>query len=173
MSRVISFYSKQSDFEELSNFYEIPEGFIYKGKKFRTSEHAFQAQKYDIDDGNKSVHYTAYFDHIRKARNPFAAKLLANQKKNKKYRDLDLTIETYKELGIERRSDWAKVKLSIMKEILSCKFTQSECCKAILLSTGEAHIVEDNPHDDFWGLGQGEGRNEMGKLLMNIRESLL
>ena len=43
----------------------------------------------------------------------------------------------------------------------------------LLLSTGDLEIVENAPHDYFWGIGRtGQGQNHLGKLLMRIREEM-
>lgn len=171
---VISFYSKSESLQELSNFFEIPGGIIYDGKKYRSSEHAFQAQKYAVNGTGNDVKYMEYMELIRSTRSPFAAKLLANQKKHKKFSEQDSIIDAYKVFGLERRVDWAEAKFSIMKDILICKFTQSKVCKNALLSTESADLVEDNPHDSCWGTGpDGMGQNEMGILLMEIRSNLI
>lgn len=39
------------------------------------------------------------------------------------------------------------------------------------MSTNDAKIIEDSPKDAFWGVGKNQnGRNELGKLFMEIRE---
>ncbi len=57
-----------------------------------------------------------------------------------------------------------------MKEVLNKKFQNPEL-KEKLLSTGTAILIEDSKTDNFWGIGKkGEGKNMLGKLLMEIRE---
>ena len=72
------------------------------------------------------------------------------------------------------RTDWFEVNIRIMEAGLYLKFTQHDVLKALLLSTGTRKLVEDSPRDDFWGIGKrGDGRNELGKVLMRIRERIV
>ena len=67
------------------------------------------------------------------------------------------------------RDDWEQIKLNIMRELLLKKFQIPEL-KELLLSTGNAELVEGNTWDDtFWGVCNGAGSNNLGKLLMGIR----
>ena len=71
------------------------------------------------------------------------------------------------------RSDWESVKVEIMRTALKAKFTQHDDLQEILLSTGDAAIVEHTERDSFWGDGgNGSGKNMLGKLLMQIRDEL-
>lgn len=85
-----------------------------------------------------------------------------------------------KKLGrrITLRKDWSHVKLSIMENILVAKFSH-EPFKSKLLSTGNKTLIEGNYwHDNFWGVCtcprciHKDGQNNLGKLLMKVRESL-
>lgn len=41
----------------------------------------------------------------------------------------------------------------------------------MLLKTGDEELVEGNTWGDtFWGVCKGKGRNELGKILMKVRE---
>lgn len=60
-----------------------------------------------------------------------------------------------------------------MEEVLWQKFTQHRSLGDLLVSTGNADLVEDNPRDAYWGVGpDGGGRNEFGKVLEKIRSRL-
>ena len=81
-------------------------------------------------------------------------------------------------MGRERkrklRRDWESAKVGIMREALVAKFTQHDELRALLLSTGHAKLVEHTANDDFWGDGgDGSGRNMLGRLLMEVRRTLL
>ena len=74
------------------------------------------------------------------------------------------------------RPDWDDVKLSVMREIIRCKFTQNTCLLEQLLKTGNALLIEGNTwHDTFWGvdLKTGLGENHLGLILMEVREEIL
>lgn len=80
-----------------------------------------------------------------------------------------------KRLGrkVSLRSDWERVKLGIMEEIVRCKFTQHPELKVKLLATGERLLIEGNTwNDTFWGVCKGKGKNNLGKILMKIRKEL-
>ncbi|CAL5990112.1 NADAR_family protein [Hexamita inflata] len=79
-----------------------------------------------------------------------------------------------KKLGrkVDLRPDWEKVKVQIMREILKIKF-QNEELKEKLKATKEAELIEGNTWGDtFWGVSRGNGKNMLGKLLMEIRKEL-
>ncbi len=72
------------------------------------------------------------------------------------------------------RSDWHKLKLQIMSDAVTQKFNQ-EPYTSLLKATGDEHIQEGNYwNDKFWGvcLKTGVGENHLGKLIMQIRETL-
>lgn len=72
--------------------------------------------------------------------------------------------------------NWSRMKFDRMKEVLRAKFTQHADLRKVLLSTGEARLVEsatvDNPVNRLWGEVNGRGKNMLGKLLMEVREEL-
>ena len=71
------------------------------------------------------------------------------------------------------RADWEVVKVSVMADAVRAKFTQHENLREILLSTGDATIVEHTANDLYWGDGgDGTGKNMLGQVLMQIREEL-
>jgi len=67
------------------------------------------------------------------------------------------------------RPDWGLKFLDLMDEVLLTKCKQHPDLRSVLLHTGDARIVYEQPHDDFWGSG---GRNELGKALVRVRERL-
>lgn len=70
------------------------------------------------------------------------------------------------------RPDWDKVKLSVMEDLLRQKF-QIPYLKMMLLHTGETPLVEENTWGDkYWGTCYGVGQNNLGRLLMKIRDEL-
>ncbi len=79
------------------------------------------------------------------------------------------------EVYIELRPDWEVVKLSFMEEIVSAKFEQNHSLKQMLLATGNALLKEGNTWNDvFRGVNNktGKGENNLGKILMRVREKL-
>ena len=44
---------------------------------------------------------------------------------------------------------------------------------AVLLGTGDEEIIENAPHDYYWGCGaDGSGKNMLGQTLMQVRAIL-
>jgi ribA/ribD-fused uncharacterized protein len=60
-----------------------------------------------------------------------------------------------------------------MYDAVKAKFSQHEDLQLLLLSTGEAILIEHTENDDYWGDGgDGSGLNTLGKILMKIRKQL-
>jgi ribA/ribD-fused uncharacterized protein len=141
---VIHFYSVADEYGCFSNFAAYP--IRLRGKSWPTSEHFFQAQKF-----NDRSHQ----GQIRKAKSPMTAARLGRDRKKK------------------LRKDWESVKIGIMREAVLAKFTQHEDLRDVLLSTGDAKLVEHTSNDSFWGDGgDGSGENWLGRILMEVREKL-
>lgn len=144
MAIEIQFYSIAEPYGEFSNFAPYP--IRLKGQTWPTSEHYFQAQKF-TDEG--------YQQKIRAAGSPMQAARLGRDRKQR------------------LRRDWESVKVSVMRQAITAKFTQHPELQVRLLSTGDARIVEHTENDDYWGDGgDGRGKNMLGRLLMELRETL-
>jgi ribA/ribD-fused uncharacterized protein len=141
---VVNFYSVSDEFGEFSNFAAYP--ITLDGERWPTSEHYFQAQKFENE---------AYRAKIRKANSPMLAARLGRDRKQK------------------LRREWESVKVGVMRTAVTAKFTQHPELRALLLSTGEAKLVEHTENDDYWGDGgDGSGKNMLGRILMQVREAL-
>ena len=71
------------------------------------------------------------------------------------------------------REDWNDIKINVMRKALIAKFNINEW-KQKLLETGNEPIIEwNNWNDKFWGVSiiDFKGQNNLGKLLMDFRES--
>jgi ribA/ribD-fused uncharacterized protein len=165
----IMFYEPKRDYYEFSNFYKT--NIEYNGKIYPSSEHLYQAMKFMKDLSNKrSIEYA---DIIRQQNTANKAFILASQKIGGGYAwrlALNPIIESYQDVKI--RDDWEDKKVEIMKCILIKKFSDTKLRK-LLLSTKDKKIIEDSPRDNFWGIGKKkDGKNILGKLLMEVRELL-
>lgn len=119
------------------------------GKKFPTAEHAYQWKKFSASN-------PAIAQQILAASSPHRVKEISDQ-----HQDEVLPL-------------WHKKKVAIMKEILQAKANQHEDVREALKRTGTRTIIENSPVDNFWGAGpNGKGENWVGKIWMEIRESLL
>lgn len=88
---------------------------------------------------------------------------------------IDLPPNKAKALGrsVKLRSDWNKVRVIIMFEIVESKFMQNKDLQAKLLETGEKALIEGNDWGDtFWGTCNGKGMNQLGKILMLVRSDI-
>lgn len=84
-----------------------------------------------------------------------------------------ITPREAQELGqnILMREDWEDVKLKVMEDITAIKFSIIPY-KTKLRLTGNEELVEGNHWGDtFWGVCDGKGENNLGKILMRVRES--
>ena len=144
MTEVINFYSVSDEYGCFSNFAPYP--IELDGKRWPTSEHYFQAQKFDDPQHQES---------IRREKSPMIAARMGRDRKKK------------------LRRDWESVKVSIMRKAVQAKFTQHDNIREVLLSTVDAKIVEHTENDNYWGDGgDGSGKNMLGKILMEVREEL-
>lgn len=79
-----------------------------------------------------------------------------------------------KKLGrkVDLIDHWDDIKEIFMLKLLYKKFADPELAK-MLIDVNE-EIVEDNTWGDkYWGVCNGEGKNVLGSLLMEVRDSLL
>lgn len=147
-------------YEFLSNFYRCNVG--YDDILYFHTEGAFQAQKtLDIE----------VREALAKLEGPGQAKR-AGKGRPFKSPNGDTHI-------VELRSDWEKVKNSIMYEIVRAKFEQNLDIREKLLATGDALLIEGNYwHDNYWGQCSCPrcvntiGFNQLGKTLMRVRAEL-
>lgn len=58
-----------------------------------------------------------------------------------------------------------------MEDLVRLKFTSKVVLRAKLLATGGTGLIEGN--DRFWGVCRGQGRNELGQILMRVRAELV
>lgn len=114
----------------------------YNGFSYLNTEAAFQAQKTLDRDIQKQ------FTNL----NPSQAKKLGRK--------------------IPLRKDWEEIKDTVMYEVCKVKFNIPEL-KEKLIATQDAQLVEGNTwNDHYWGVCNGYGKNQLGKILMKIREEL-
>lgn len=141
---VIQFYSTAGEYGAFSNFSRHP--VFLKGKRWPTTEHYFQAQKFAGEPDEEEV---------RTAAKPMLAARMGRDRKR------------------PLRRDWEAVKDGVMLDALRAKFAQHEGLRELILGTGDALLVEHTADDSYWGDGgDGSGRNRLGQLLMQVRDEL-
>jgi ribA/ribD-fused uncharacterized protein len=144
MTETIYFYSQRVKYGEFSNFYPAP--ITIRDKVWPTSEHYYQAMKFEA--------YPEVMEKIRLMDAPGQAAKMGRSRK------------------LPLRTDWEKIKEAVMMDALRAKFTQHPDLKELLLSTGDAILVEHTKRDFYWGDGLGGGKNRLGHLLMVLRREL-
>ena len=145
----IQFYrASEKPYGAFSNLYrrEIE----YEGETFQTSEHAYQAGKARKPEVKRW---------LMQAPSP---SLLAMAAHGLYYWDV--------------APGWSKTKFDRMRGVLRAKFAQHTDLRNLLLSTGDARLVEcatvDNEVNRLWGEVNGIGKNMLGVLLMELRTQL-
>ena len=139
----------------LSNFY--PCEISVNGRLYQSVEHGYQAEK------ALCANDQARFHAILKAETPSLAKKIGS--------DVAVNVK------------WIHVKREVMRKLLYAKFTQHPELGEYLCSTKGRNLIEGST-DDYWGAGvplhskemiEGDwlGRNELGRLLVSIRDELL
>jgi ribA/ribD-fused uncharacterized protein len=140
----IKFYKTKEPFGEFSNFASFP--ICMEGKTWPTTEHWFQAQKFSDE---------SYQEQIRLEPSPMIAARLGRSR------------------NFPIRTDWETVKDDIMKQAVTEKIEQHEKLKDLLLSTGDAVLIEHTTNDHYWADGgDGTGKNMLGQILMEIRAQM-
>lgn len=140
----ITFYSVADDYGEFSNFAAYP--ITIDGERWSTSEHYFQAQKFEDASARARV---------QRAKTPMIAARLGRDR------------------SARLRRDWESIKRDVMRRALRAKFEQHDDLRDLLLSTGDATLIEHTENDCYWGdCGDGTGQNWLGRLLMELREGL-
>lgn len=143
MEKITQFKGQYSFLSNMS-----PATFVWQGIFWPTSEHAYVGAK--TLDNKVRLH---------------VAKDIKSPADAKRYGRM-----------IDLRPDWDEVKVDLMYEVVYEKFRQNPPLKEKLLATGDAILEEGNMwRDTFWGIcppNSGNGRNELGKILMAVRAEL-
>lgn len=145
----IRFYrANEKPYGAFSNLYR--RDIQFEGETFATSEHAYQAGK---------------------ARKPAVRKWLMDAPS-----PALLAMAAHGLYYWDVAPGWSTKKFDRMRSVLRAKFTQHADLRELLLSTGNARLVEsatvDNEVNRLWGEVNGVGRNMLGTLLMNLRTEL-
>lgn len=159
-SSPIRFYDRDQPYYQFTNFWSSPIVDPTTRDKFLTNEHYFQAQKFGFD---KNV-----YNSIRNE--PRARGALQRAANHTNY------IRKQHPRLYDRWVRWwidDSARIDVMKRALHLKFTQHKDLRKLLLHTGNRKLVEHTRNDNFWGDGgDGNGKNMLGKLLMELRHNL-
>ena len=130
-----------AEYRFLSNFHLCD--IVIDGLVYPSSEHAYMAQK----TGDIEI--------------------------KRLFTDRKLTPAQAKHLGnsIKIRNDWDNVRVDMMYKVVLEKFIQNEYLAILLDETGEKYLEETNYWKDvFWGKCGGVGENNLGIVLMSVRD---
>jgi len=145
----IQFYrANEKPYGAFSNLFR--RAMVFEGRDFPTAEHAYQAGK---------ARKEAVREWILSAPSPSLVAMAAHG------------LYTW-----DIVPNWSRTKFDRMRDVLRAKFTQHKDLQELLLSTGDARLVEasrtDNAVNRTWGEVNGKGLNMLGVLLMEVREEI-
>ena len=144
MSNIIEFYSRKKEYGYFSNFWKAP--VIIDGKIYPTIVHYYQAAKFFTTD-------------------PAYASGIQNE-------SITAAIKMGKSKHHPLRPDWEQIKDDIMRKALRAKFEQHSNLRLKLMKTINMKLVARTKYNSYWGDGgNGKGKNMLGVLLMELRES--
>ena len=127
--------------EALSNWF--PATVVWSGKQYPSVEHAFQAAKAAAEPEQAEA--------IRKAASPKEAHALGQ--------------------ALSLPPTWERQRLKLMETLLRDKFRRDSALRERLLRTENKNLIANNKWGEaFWGVSGGNGGNNLGKLLMNLRD---
>ncbi len=132
--------SFSSEYEFLSNFCKCK--IFFRGIKYPTLEHAYQASKCS-DVRFKKI--------IAKNPSPYQAKKMGRSCFD---------------------PDWDSKKVEIMYVLLKYKFSQDSFKQKLLATENIELVEGNWWGDTYWGICKGKGENMLGKLLMRVRKEL-
>lgn len=116
----------------------------YERALYPTVEHAYQASK-SLNEETRKL--------IRSAQDPWAAKKLGR--------------------SVQIREGWHDERVNIMRKLISEKF-ENPFIRWRLKETSPRILLHENSWNDrFWGIVRGAGENNLGKILMEVREEII
>lgn len=140
----IEFYKEFGEYGYLANYSN--HGFTVDNVYYPTVEHFYQASKFDNP---------AIIQQILNCKTPKEASNIGRDRNN-------IRIPNFRE-----------IKLDKMYEGVYYKFSQNKEIRSKLIETRNQEIKEMSVKESFWGVGPDfDGRNEIGKILMRVREQV-
>lgn len=133
-------------FRFLSNFYILENGIWFEDLTYPSTEHAYQAAKWPYNQREQFIDVTSG-----------KAKYLG-------------TLAT----GLNVKK-WNKNKVELMRALVFQKFEKNFKLRKMLMEMEGYHLEERNSwKDKFWGTNEmGDGENNLGKILMVVRDKFL
>jgi ribA/ribD-fused uncharacterized protein len=148
MSEIRFYRASERPWGAFSNLYRRV--MLFEGQSFPTAEHAYQ---------------------FGKARRPEVAQWLMAAPSPSL-----LAMAAHGLYSWDIAPGWSRNRLGRMRDVVNAKFTEHADLRDLLLSTGDARIVEcatvDNEVNRRWGEVNGRGENWLGRILMETRDRL-
>lgn len=120
-----------------------PAEVVFEGITYPTVEHAYQAAKTVFPDEREWV---------RSQTSPALARKAGRK--------------------VTKRADWDPI--NTMSYLVAYKFVSHKDLAEKLLATKPAELIEGNWWgDEFWGVCNGKGKNNLGRILMKVRDIIL
>lgn len=159
-TRVIINNFEKEPYNFLSNFFYSP--YKHNGVQFNYVENGFQSEKNpEVLRNRLSAYPTNEAGDLLTPLSPDEAKREGRRCK------------------LFSKEEWDKKKNAVMLEHVRLKFQQNPDLARRLIATGNALLVEGNDwHDNYWGDCHCDkcrdipGRNQLGRILMFVREEL-
>ena len=148
----IYFNSRTPYFDIFSNFYDEP--LKIENEIWKTGEHFYQAAKFAKTglQPDEEIYHT-----IINAETPGTAKKLADEYFSEENKEC---------------SHQALRTFVAMSQMLTVKFAFGTLARKRLMQTGDLELIHLSGSDFFWGQNRkGEGKNLLGKALMQMRDS--
>lgn len=112
---------------------------LWHNLAFTSTEAAYQASKFNIDIAKKFTQYSP--------------KIAKQESKN-----------------YTARKKWESIKYDVMSQLVFQKFLVHKDLRQKLLDTGDKYLEETNYwRDQYWGVCNNVGENNLGKILMQTR----
>lgn len=140
----------------LSNFAPSTTTITYREKDFilSTGEHVFHAMKVAASNYSED-RALKYLQDMQDAETPNKAKLLGRQ----------IQIDAQR---------WDAMSYACMERTTKLKYDQNPDLAEKLIATDPALLIEENTWGDrLWGTVNGVGLNQLGKILVNHRDTLI
>eukprot|EP01017_Pseudomicrothorax_dubius_P024323 TRINITY_DN2586_c0_g4_i5.p1 TRINITY_DN2586_c0_g4~~TRINITY_DN2586_c0_g4_i5.p1 ORF type:complete len:393 (-),score=64.20 TRINITY_DN2586_c0_g4_i5:615-1793(-) len=150
-----AFYLTKRKMERIDNFNgyfdflnnEYPCAVYYDGNLYKTVYHAYQAARTDLI-------------HIRE-----------------KIKYADTLAELFEIAAqVEDSPDWTHRRLKVMEMLIRDKFRRHKDLRERLATTGSRELInsyaDPSPSNLFWGVVDGKGQNQLGRILENVRADI-
>lgn len=130
-----------------------------------TGDYAFLSNTYPV----KIMVSDTEFNCVESA---YWAMMVKNENARTKMARLKPSKAKAKALNMEKVDNWDEIKYPIMKNLLAQKFSNKELAEKLIATRSESLVNNVTYMDEEYGVRNGQGKNLLGKFLMEIRSGL-